>query len=280
MMFIVTLIALLIERFFDWSHLRNWQWYNNYQRYISQKLSGQSAYVVLAATIVPILFGVAILALLFKGMLFGVISLLFELFILIYCFGPANLWAEAYACINALTQGDLQHAANYLKTSFGVTEIATAQEAHKNLMISIFIQANRRVFACVFWFAVLGPVGPLLYRMVATSAQYHGDDMPVNTTHAANTVESILDWLPIRLFTFIFALGGEYVRVFACWRKKVLLGLAGNEDLLVDCGEAALGLDENAKVPEDGSAEQNAVSLIDRSLIIVLVVIAVVALVL
>lgn len=278
MMFIVTLIALLIERFFDWSHLRNWTWFYSYQRYLSQKLSSQTAYIVLAATIIPILLGVAILAILFKGMLFGVISLLFELFILIYCFGPANFWAEAYACINALTQGDVQHAASALKTSFGITDIATAQEAHKNLMVSIFIQANRRVFACVFWFVALGPVGPLLYRMATLAGQYNGDDLPVNTTHAGNTVESILDWLPIRLFTFIFALGGEYVRVFAAWRKKVLLGPAHNEELLVDCGEAALGLEDNAKIPEDGSIEQNAVSLIDRSLIIVLVVIAVVAL--
>jgi len=55
MSFAALFIALLIERFFDCSHLRNWAWYAKYQRMVAQKLSGQSPYVVLAALAVPFL---------------------------------------------------------------------------------------------------------------------------------------------------------------------------------------------------------------------------------
>ena len=60
MSFIVHLIALLIERFFDWSHLRQWYWYSTYQRVIMKKIPGKTPYVTLAITIIPLLIVVAV----------------------------------------------------------------------------------------------------------------------------------------------------------------------------------------------------------------------------
>ena len=51
MTFIVILIALLIERFFDWSHLRYWRWYVAYQRIIMQKIPSVSPYLILILSI-------------------------------------------------------------------------------------------------------------------------------------------------------------------------------------------------------------------------------------
>ena len=53
MRFIVVLIAMLIERFFDWSHIRRWQWFEACQHYVIKKIPTCSPYIILAVSILP-----------------------------------------------------------------------------------------------------------------------------------------------------------------------------------------------------------------------------------
>jgi len=275
MTFIVTLIALLIERFFDWGHLRQWRWYAAYQHAMTRRFAGKSPYLALVLTIIPLLILVLLISFFIKGLLYGFVTLLFELLVLIYCLGPQNLWADAFSCVNALVQGDKQLAADKLKSSFGITNGSYSQSLHKHLLNDIFIEANRRVFAVIFWYAILGPVGAVLYRTIVLSANDTMQETTAETSQSARLIETVLDWLPVRLFTFLFALGGHFVQVLSCWRKKVLLGLSSNEILLTECGTAALGQDEQGDILEDGSVEKSAVSLLDRVFVIVLVIVAI-----
>lgn len=277
MTFIVTLIALLIERFFDWSHLRKWRWYPNIQRSAIKKFPDKSPYFILAITIVPLMLAVLLLQIMLKHALFGLTEFLFQLFLFLYCLGPQNLWADTFACINALVQGDLQTAADKLKSTFGLSEAPSNEALHGQLVNNIFIAANRRIFAIVFWFMVLGPIGAVLYRTITlSSADFPGEESAPQLVPAARSIESMLDWIPVRLLTFVFALGGHFVKVFSCWRKKPALGLEMNESLLTDCGLAALGNADAENHAMDASLERNVVSLIDRSFVIVLVVVAIV----
>jgi AmpE protein len=279
MTFIVTLIALLIERFFDWSHLRHWRWYTALQHTISQRLPGKAAMIVLAATVAPLLIAVGLISFLLNGTLYGFALLLFQLFIFLYCLGPQNLWADAFAAINALSQGDAKDASDKLKTLFGITDMKSAQSMHKQLLNQIFIQANHRVFAVVFWFVLLGPMGAVLYRAVSLSASsVHHDGSP-EIAQSALSVENILDWVPVRILSFLFALGGHCSAVLNYWRKQVLNGLNSNDDIMAGCGVAALADEEKRTMAEDGSVEREAISLLDRTFVIVLVLVAVVELV-
>lgn len=275
MTFIVTLIALLIERFFDWSHLRKWQWFSNYQLAVTKRLPGKSSYFVLAATIVPLLLLVLLIQFTVKNTLFGLMEFLFQLFLFLYCLGPQNLWADTFACINALVQGDLPLAAERLKGSFGVTDNTSKQAMHGQLLNQIFIAANRRIFAIVFWFMILGPVGAVLYRTITlSSADFPKQEAVPQLLPVARSVESVLDWIPVRILSGVFALGGHFVKVFSCWRKKPVMKLHMNEVLLTECGAAALGNSEIETPTEDGSMERSAIGLLDRSFVITLVVVA------
>lgn len=276
MKFIVVLVAMLVERFFDWSHIRQWRWFEKCQHYVTHKLPAQSPYLVLAVSIIPLVMLVAIADFALHGVLYGFVKLLFELFVLIYCLGPQNLWADTFSSINALEQGDANFAADKLKTTFGITDIRDLIGLHNRLLKSIFIEANRRVFAVIFWFAVLGPAGAFLYRLVALSANEIGNtDAAPDVIQAGRTTEAILDWLPIRLFTFIFALGGHFVQVLSTWRKMIFLGVSGNDNLLMESGVAALG-EDHERLVKDCVAEKNAISLLDRAFVIVLVIVAIV----
>ena len=258
MTFIVILIALLIERFFDWSHLRHWHWYASYARFVVNHIpkNKRSPYLSLAATVVPLLALVVLIQYALTGWLYGFATLLFDLFVFIYCLGPRNLWADSFACINALAQGDAHIAADKLKSTFGMTDLGDAQAVHRHLLNAIFVQANQRVFAVIFWFAVLGPVGALLYRVLAlSSSPLPTQEITPEMAQSAHMGSSVLDWAPVRLLAFVFALGGHFTQVLACWSKNTL-GLSSNEALLTECGTAALGREGQDKINADGSVEK------------------------
>ena|SRR3990167_650747 len=276
MTFIVILIALLIERFFDWSHLRYWQAYLVFQRKLIKVMPHLSPYLILFFSVAPLLIVVVLINYIIQGWFYGFIKLLFEIIILLYCLGPRNLWADAFACINALTQGDANFAEEKLRASFGITDIQHRQSVHQQLVSKIFIEGNCRVFAVLFWFIILGPMGALLYRSILlTSTDSLKDQEIAELSQSASLTEALLDWLPVRLFAFLFALGGHFVQVFACFRNKTWLFLTRNHSLVAECGIASLGYHGN--LPVDGSAERHAISLLDRTFIIMLAIIAMMA---
>lgn len=276
MTFIVALIALLIERFFDWSHLRIWSWFAACQRFTGSKLGGKSAELVLAGSVVPLVIGVLIIQYLLRDSLYGVGGLVFDLIVFLYCLGPQNLWADTFACLNALVQGDAKSAADKLKTSFGVTDMSFAQSVHRHFLDSVFAQANQRIFAVLFWFYLFGPAGAVLYRLISIAAAMPMPDSGLpDMTNAARKTEAVLDWVPVRLLTFIFALSGHFAKVLVVWKRHVITGLSSNQVMLMDCGIAALGFSDEDHLPEDGSVERQALNLIDRSFMIALVVILV-----
>ncbi len=90
----------------------------------------------------------------------------------------------------------------------------------------------------------------------------------------AEKTQALLDWLPVRVFTFIFALGGHFTQIFACWRKNAKRGVGANDALLEECGIAALDVTENGNMPEDGTAEDEAIALLDRVFVMAVVLLA------
>lgn len=269
MTFIVVLVALLIERFFDWSHLRQWGWYGACERMVMDKIPGASPYLVLLGSIVPLLVGLAILKFFFSGLMYGFPWLVFQLFVLLYCFGPQNLWADAFSSIAAVTGSDAGLATDKLKSAFQIGSTNSPEALHRELLNHIFIASNQRIFAVIFWYGVLGLPGALLYRLMAVSAE---NTAGPEINNAARVMVMVMDWVPARILSFIFALAGNFTRVLNVWRKRAMLGLDGNDLLLTECGLAAI-TDDSEKITQDGSLEKSAVSLLDRVFIILLVVV-------
>lgn len=272
MTFIVVLVALSIERFFDWSHIRHWSWYKKLTAKLLTRFQGHSPYVQLALCVIPIMLMVLLIQLVLQGWLYGFASLVFDIVILIYCLGPQNLWADSFACTNSIEQHDQQNVSAKLKHAFNIN--GGTRNLHHDLLQQIFISANCRVFAVVFWYLILGPVGAVMYRLLSFCAR----NKKLSVANRAAFLKSLLDWLPIRIVTFLFALGGHFSQVFSAWCKHAWHGVGENDLLLVECGTAALGYGDR-EIAEDGTAERNAISLLDRVLVIAVVVIVIVDLV-
>lgn len=272
MTFLIVLIAFLLERFFHWHHLRHWGWFTRYECLLSARLSDWPAWLVLLAIVLPFLLGIGVLQSLFAGLWGGSLQFILGLGILLYCLGPDNLWVQAYRCINEINR-QAPTAMNHAQTAFGVPPTDNVQGFHRAFVRAIFIAAHQRIFAVFFWFVLLGPVGAGAYRIIESVST-----QSISGAKIAAQIKGGLDWLPIRLATFIFALGGHFTSVFGYWKREALTGPDTNEQFLTECGMAALDVVENNQLPETGVAEQEALALIDRVFVIGLMLVAIVVL--
>lgn len=270
MTFIVLLIALLVERFFDFAHLRDWFWMPKLEALVKKYLKTEAPWAVFAANVVPLVLVVMIVNAILLKTLYGFPGLVFDVVVLLYCFGPRNFWADAFGCINALVTNP-SAAVETCRQAFDVDANLDAGERYRGLLDRFFIASESRVFGVVFWYAILGAGGAVLYRFIALLSAREGQE-------PAKKSVMVLDWLPTRLITMIFALAGNFSKVLVVWPKKAVLGLTKTEDMLIACGNAAMG-DDLAAIPDDGKVLRSAVSLLDRTFVISLVLLLVLGLI-
>lgn len=133
------------------------------------------------------------------------------------------------------------------------------QTSTKSLSIAdLFLKSYQKIFALLFWYFVFGPVGLILYLIVALFRIQLSDQKYFVIT------QGVLDWVPIRLVGLTFALAGNFGAVFKVWMKELFQNVSDNQNQVVTFGESALASDPDV------------VSFIRRVLLIWLVIMALV----
>ncbi|MNF40964.1 regulatory protein AmpE [compost metagenome] len=97
-------------------------------------------------------------------------------------------------------------------------------------------QAYQGFFAVIFWYALLGPLLALAYRLLALLAEHAGD--AVLRSHAVR-LRQALDWLPARLLALSLALAGNFVTANRVLWPRLFDLQASAAQLVVDTGRAA-----------------------------------------
>jgi membrane protein required for beta-lactamase induction len=274
MIFIITLIALLMERFFHWRHLRHWHWFKRYEQWLSVHIGHWPAVWVLFCNLLLPVTIVGIVGHWLTGILYGIPQFIFGVIIILYCLGPENVWVQTYRCIHDLHKEGPAAAVHQVHICFGTSACEHSQAFHKKFIHAIFVAAHQRIFAVLFWFVIAGPAGAVLYRLIGfyrTQSASHLQPVSIQ-------IGGWMDWFSIRLFTFLFALGGHFTNVLAHWRPNVVKATAANDLLLTECGFAALDIVEGGLIPESGVAENEAIALLDRVFVMGLVILAVIVL--
>lgn len=265
MAFIITLIALVMERFFHWQHLRQWRWFLNYEASLNRYIGNWPASLRLLVNILPPILIVGILSSLLSGLFYGILELIFGVVVLLYCLGPENLWVEIYKYIQAANQND-QTGMQHVMQTFHISP-DREMGFHEALTRAIFVKANDRIFAVIFWFVILGPLGAMLYRLITIFAERPEWGL----SDISHKLKQLLDWIPVRIFTFFFALGGHFTEVISSFQKYLTQGPHANDVLLTECGIKAL----DYKTSSDGIMEKEALQLLDRVFVLGLVVLAI-----
>ncbi len=290
MVLIAILFALGAERLFPALYtLRRFDWLGGFSAWLRPRLGamgkGASGVVLVVGSLV-LLTGLVWFLLLQIHWLLG---FTFSVAVLLLCLGPRYLDAQVDLYIQARESGDAEAAHQAAADLLHAQVSGPSFQLNRAVTESILVQANERLFAVLFWFAVLPPFGAALYRLSLVLRQATTKSQEKSEfSQATVTLQAILDWVPARLVALGYATTGSFIDALSHWRNSKANWTGkwdiANTGTLVSSGLGALRLhEEAAPAPEDVQAEiheiKSAQALVWRTLVVWIVIIALMVLV-
>ena len=277
MTLISALLGIAADRLL--THLHEYRHYNQFLGYIDWmrgRFSGPAWDHIggLVLLLLPIWLATGLLQNWVADWLFGLVGLLFSVTVFVYCLGPRDLavdvdnWCEV--CESADTDLRQRAAGRLLRNEAAPEDPAGCA---RKLASAILVEANGRLFAVLFWFVLLGPLGAVMYRSAAVLYQQRREQGEFGDSVA--WLHAVLTWLPARLVALGYALSGHFDAAMQGWRKAHSdhpQGSEGSERVLAVTGAGALGLEaeEDPESPVQ-SPVRAAMRLVWRTLTIWLV---------
>ena len=193
-----------------------------------------------------------------RGTLYGVANLVLAVVVLFFSLGPKDIAEDVDEYCTAMEADDKERAHNLAKALVETDVPEDPLECIRKVEEAVFVQANNRLFAVIFWFVLCGPYGPLgawAYRvtdLLRRRAVFNAarDDAQPNreVLHAAITLHGWLAWIPARLTAIGYALAGSFESALSAWRHTGQDAAAAqheqSESLLARVGVAAMALPE------------------------------------
>jgi AmpE protein len=262
MTLISILVCLALERWSSiWQKLRQHNWLVCYAVFIQRYFKTAAVIGSWPGLIVMLLPLVIVTALIQIGLWcvwYGILGWIFNTLVLLYCLGSHQLYEIVCKSLGKSNEPTDTAAAATASTTVATTD--------KSQTLSRF---HQDVFGVIFWFCILGATGAVLYRAVSKwrEAAIVADSELNGYFVCLNAANAWLNWIPVRLLGLSFALAGDFIPVFQAWIKHLWSAPANNEQLLQDCGMAAV---KNQKE----LTEANLLKLAFRSLVVWLIVLA------
>ncbi len=217
--------------------------------------------VVLVLPVLVIVFGLG-------DALFGFPYLLLAIIVLFFSLGPKDIGEDVDEYCKALEAEDEEEIRKTGKALAEKELPSDPLERIRKIEEAVCVQANNRLFAVIFWFVLLGPIGAWSYRVTDlirrravfnTSHDEDHHDTADMVLEAAGQLHGWLAWIPARLTAIGYAMAGSFEGALSAWRA--LDGASEktqsehSEALLARVGIGALALQSN----EDESATDRAV---------------------
>jgi len=272
MAFLCILLGIILQRSVEQlEQFRQFHWYDRYSQWMLDHLpglatQGASSIVIL---LLPIFASSLFLQAWLDDTLLGFFSLMLGLLVFLFCLGPDDLDRDVDNYLQAYESGDSEKSLAYAgKLIAGDVPISPDQQMAE-VMRGILFQANERIFAVIFWFALLGPAGALLFRLSSHSVQ----NPNATIAAAAKKLQAILAWSPAHLLAIAYALTGNYEGASAGFRDKM------PQDDLSRCNyytliTAGLGALKDCAPGEETSCIRSTRGLVLRSLVVWLATLA------
>lgn len=176
------------------------------------------------------------------------LNLIFSAMVLYLVVGWQSLSEHALAVHSALMQKNLPLARE--KVGYIVSRQTSELDevgVTKATMESVLENGSDAVFAPLFWFVVLGPVGAIAYRVINTLDAMWGykNDRFYAFGWAAAKLDDFVNWIPARLcaLTYAFVAGQSgWQQGLNAWRKQASKCESPNAGPVMTCGAGALNV--------------------------------------
>ncbi|BAP43484.1 inner membrane protein AmpE [Pseudomonas sp. StFLB209] len=211
MSFLVLLLAIVIEKF---SALRRQvqrddAWLKQLARLEAAPRTARQPWLVLALVVLLPVLVLHLAMLIIGSVAYGWMLLPVHLLVLIYSLGRGDVLAALGPFRDACRRGDVQAAVHVAERDLHV-QADNEQQLIFGVQAQLLWQAYQGFFAVIFWYALLGPVAALAYRLLALSAE-KASSKPV--AERAGQLCHAFDWIPVRLLAASFALVGNFAAV-------------------------------------------------------------------
>ena len=165
--------------------------------------------------------------------------------LLYFALGAQSLAEHAEAVAKPLREGRLDEARQ--RVGWIVSRETSALDESgvaKAGVESVLENGNDAIFGTLFWFALLGGPGALLFRLANTLDAMWGyrTERYNHFGWAAARLDDGLNWLPARLTALTYALLGQTRNALACWRTQAPGWDSPNAGPVMSAGAGSLGV--------------------------------------
>jgi AmpE protein len=255
--FLALVITLLLRQFWgSGTRVQQDDWFRRWQGQVSGWNLGPVGQLV--ATIMPALAVAHLMLNALEPVLFGLVWIALAVVLLLYAMGRGDFQQQMARYRHQCIAGDFEGA--YLGTlpelgsTNGADNPQSLEAVHALVQRGFFYEGYQRWFPVLFYFALLGPVAALAYRLL--QLYQHNDESLL-----CGRLIFCLDWLPARLLAATFTLVGDFVG-----SRDTLFHALGDSaaepgQFLYAVGSKALGdtslADSNGRSPGEVAADQN-----------------------
>ena len=170
---------------------------------------------------------------------------LVELVLLYLAIGLRSLSEHAMPIVRALGAGNLAAARERVgrivsRDTSRLDEAGVARATTE----SVLENGSDAVFAALFWFAIFGGPGAVLFRLANTLDAMWGyrNERYLHFGWAAAKIDDLLNYLPARLVALTYALCGKTRLAITCWQRQAPLWDSPNAGPVMAAGAGALGV--------------------------------------
>ena len=168
-----------------------------------------------------------------------------DVVLLYFALGAQSLCEHAAAIAKPLHEGRLDEARQRVGWIVSrETSQLDASGVAKAGVESVLENGNDAIFGTLFWFALLGGPGALLFRLANTlDAMWGYRTERYNLFgRCAARFDDALNWLPARLTALTYALLGETRQAFNCWHAQAPGWDSPNAGPVMAAGAGSLGI--------------------------------------